>query len=261
MSILQTILEKKRNRLSYSKSKTSLAELKSKIKEIERPRNFQAAIKRDSGSIRMIAEIKKASPSKGLIRSNFDHKKIAEVYAEKKADAISVMTEQDFFQGKLEFLADVKDIVSCPVLRKDFIFDEYQIYEARANQADAVLLIAAVLEKNQAGEYLHLINELGMSALFEIHNHEELEMPLRLNAPIIGINNRNLRTFQIDLETSIKLKKEIPAGTIVAAESGIDTRDDVVKLQDSGIDAMLIGTSFMKSSDIGSKMDELRGVK
>jgi indole-3-glycerol phosphate synthase len=261
MSILQKILEGKRNRLSYSKSKISLTELKSRIKEIERPRNFQTAVKRDSGSIKMIAEIKKASPSKGLIRSNFDHKKIADVYAEKKADAISVVTEEDFFQGRLEFLADVKNIVSCPLLRKDFIFDEYQIYEARANHADAVLLIAAILERNQAGEYLHLINELGMSALFEVHDHEELEMPLRLEAPIIGINNRDLKTFNIDLETSIKLRNEVPAGRIVVAESGIDTRDDVIRLQDSKIDAVLIGTSFMKSTDIGRKMDELRGTK
>ncbi|OGW28896.1 MAG: hypothetical protein A2X59_09145 [Nitrospirae bacterium GWC2_42_7] len=261
MSILQAILEGKRNRLSYSKSKITLTELKSKIANIERPRNFQAAIKKDSGSIRMIAEIKKSSPSKGLIRCNFDHKKISEVYAEKKVDAISVLTEEDFFQGKLEFLADAKNIASCPVLRKDFIFDEYQIYEARANQADAVLLIAAILEMNQAGEYLHLVNELGMSALFEVHDHAELEIPLKLEAPIIGINNRNLKTFQIDLGTSIKLKKEIPANRIVVAESGIDTRDDVIRLQDAGIDAMLIGTSFMRSANIGSKIDELRGIE
>ena len=261
MSILQKILEVKKNRLSLVKSKIPLAELRSTIKNIERPRDFQAAVKRSSQDIKLIAEIKKASPSKGLIRSNFDHKKIAEVYSEKKADAISVLTEEDFFQGKLKFLSEVKNIVSCPVLRKDFIFDEYQIYEARANQADAVLLIAAMLDRNQAGEYLHLVNELGMSALFEVHDHEELEMPLRLEAPIIGINNRNLKTFQIDLDTSVKLKKEIPSDRIVVAESGIETREDVIRLQDADIDAMLIGTSFMRSSDINRKMDELRGIK
>lgn len=261
MSILQKILEAKKSRLSKAKAAIQLKELRSKISELEKPRNFQSAIKRDSDSIRLIAEIKKASPSKGLIRSDFDHKKIADIYAEKKVDAISVLTEEDFFQGKLEFLADVKNIASCPILRKDFIFDEYQIYEARANQADAVLLIAAILDKNQAGEYLHLIKELGMSALFEVHDHNELEMPLKLDAPIIGINNRNLKTFEIDLKTSIKLKKEIPTGRIVVTESGIEKRDDVRKLQDAGIDAMLIGTSFMSSENIGMKIDKLRGVK
>ena len=160
----------------------------------------------------------------------------------------------------MEFLEDVKKIVSCPVLRKDFIFDEYQIYEARAKTADAVLLIAAILGLKQAEEYLHLARELGLSVLFEVHDFAELETALRIHAPVIGINNRNLKTLVIDLNTTFELKKEIPEDRTVVSESGIRTRDDVLRLEVMGIDAMLIGTSLMESQDIAGKIDDLRGI-
>jgi indole-3-glycerol phosphate synthase len=261
MSILEKIVEKKRERLSSSKYKTKLGDLKRIIANIERPRDFQKAIKRDSDCLKIIAEIKKASPSKEVIRTDFDPIKIAAVYEKKQVDAISVITEEDFFQGKLEFLSDVKKVVSVPVLRKDFIFDEYQIYEARAHGADALLLIAAILDDTQADEYLHLALDLGISVLFEVHDHKELESALKVNAPIIGINNRNLKTMEIDLDTSLILRKEIPSDRTVVSESGIKTREDVLKVGAAGIDAILVGTCLMESADIGGKIDYLMGRK
>lgn len=261
MTILEKIVAKKKETLSSSKHRTPLSELKSLIRDVESPRDFQKAIKRDSEAIRLIAEIKKASPSKGLIRSNFNHLEIAAIYENEKVDAISVLTEEDFFQGKLDFLPDVKDTTTRPVLRKDFIFDIYQIYEARAYKADAILLIAAILETNQAQEYISLSRELGMSVLFEVHDMDEMDVALRIKAPVIGINNRNLKTLKIDLNTSLELKREIPKDRIVVAESGIRTSENVLRLQEAGLDAMLIGTSFMESQNISAKIDELRGKK
>ncbi|MDP2157185.1 MAG: indole-3-glycerol phosphate synthase TrpC [Nitrospirota bacterium] len=259
MSILKKIVDRKKERLSYAKAKAPIAHLKTAIRDIPLPFDFEHALKRQEGQIRLIAEVKKASPSKGLIRQDFNHKTIAAVYKDKKVNAISVLTEEDFFQGRIDFLADVKTISLLPVLRKDFIFDEYQIFEARASQADAILLIAAILDEKQAEEYLHISKELGMAVLFEVHDHRELEMALRINAPVIGINNRNLKTLLIDMNTTLELKKEIPVGKIIVSESGIKTRDDVVSLEQAGIDAMLIGTSFMEAADIGRKIEELRG--
>ena len=260
MTILDKIVDKKKDRVSYAKAITPLAELKSAIKNIPEPRGLAKALKRDHTPIRLIAEVKKASPSKGLIRADFSHTGIASVYEAKKVEAVSVLTEEDFFQGRLEFLEEVRRIVSCPVLRKDFIFDEYQIYEARAKTADAILLIAAILELKQTEEYLHLARELGLSVLFEVHDFAELETALRIHAPVIGINNRNLKTLAIDLNTTFELKKEIPEDRIVVSESGIRTREDVLRLDEAGIDAMLIGTSFMESQDIAGKIDDIRGI-
>ncbi len=259
MSVLNKIIEKKKDRLSQAKSRVSVAGLGVVIRDVPAALDFIKAIKRTVGPVRLIAEIKKASPSKGLIRQDFDHKAIAAQYKENKVNAISVLTEEDFFQGNLAFLADVKNIAGLPVLRKDFILDEYQIYEARANQADAVLLIAAILGEKQADEYLHIAGELDMAVLFEVHDHQELEMALRINAPIIGINNRNLKTLRIDMTTTLSLQKEIPADRIIVSESGIRSRADVLRLQQAGIDAMLIGTSLMEAADIGRKIEELRG--
>jgi len=261
MGILDEIVSKKKERLGIAKSGMPLKSLKSRITEAGKPRDFTSAIKRSPDEkIKLIAEIKKASPSKGVIREKFDPLGTASIY-EKKSDAISALTEEDFFQGRLEFIPLIKNTTTKPLLRKDFIFDEYQIYESRANEADAILLIAAILSKNQAEEYLHLARELGLSVLFEVHDFEELEMALDINAFIIGINNRNLKTLQIDLDTSLKLKKEIPKDRIIVCESGIRTREDVLILEKAGLDAMLIGTSLMESSDISKKIDELKGSK
>ena len=259
MSILETIVATKKERVASAKMQVPLGDLKSAIRDKEASRDFRKAIKRDEDGLKIIAEIKKASPSKGLIRADFNHTAIASTYQAKKVNAVSVLTEEDFFQGNLKILEDVRKIVSCPVLRKDFIFDQYQIYEARAKKSDAVLLIAAILGLKQAEEFLHLARELGISVLFEVHDFNELETALRVNAPIIGINNRNLKTLEIDLNTSLDLKKEIPADRIVVSESGIRKREDVEKIEAAGIDAILVGTCLMESPDIGRKIDELRG--
>ncbi len=260
MSILDKIAEKKRERLSISKSRVPLRDLKGRIQDIEEPRDFRTAIKRGDRHIRLIAEIKKASPSKGVIRKDFDPVGIARIYEDKAVDAVSVLTEEDFFSGDLGYIPEVKNTVSRPVLRKDFILDEYQIYESRANGADAVLLIAALLDPAQAGDYLGLARELGLSVLFEVHGFEELEKALRLGADIIGINNRDLKTLSVDLRTTFLLMKEVPSDRVVVSESGIRAREDVMRLDEKGVDAMLIGTTLMESQDIGKKIDELRGI-
>jgi len=257
MGILDNIVSKKKERLGYAKSRVPLRDLKSRIAAAGKPRDFKRAIKRNSGErIKLIAEIKKASPSNGLIRDNFNPLEIASIY-EKKANAISVLTEEDYFQGSLEFIPKVKKATTIPLLRKDFIFDEYQVYEARANEADAMLLIAAILSKNQAEEYLHLAKELGLSALFEVHDLKELEIALLIDADIIGINNRNLKTLKIDINTTFEIKKEIPSDKTIVSESGIRTPDDILRLESAGIDAVLIGTSFMEAADIGKRIKEL----
>ena len=260
MSILDKIAEKKRERLSISKSRVPLRDLRGRIQDIEEPRDFRTAIKRGDRHIRLIAEIKKASPSKGVIRKDFDPVGIARIYEDKAVDAVSVLTEEDFFSGDLGYIPEVKNTVSRPVLRKDFILDEYQIYESRANGADAVLLIAALLDPAQAGDYLGLARELGLSVLFEVHGFEELEKALRLGADIIGINNRDLKTLSVDLRTTFLLMKEVPSDRVVVSESGIRAREDVMRLDEKGVDAMLIGTTLMESQDIGKKIDELRGI-
>jgi indole-3-glycerol phosphate synthase len=258
MSVLNRIVEQKKVRISAAKAARPLAALKSTISSVERPRDFAGAVTGNAGRVKLIAELKKASPSRGLIRPDFDHKKIASIYEARAVDALSVLTEEDFFQGSLDYLPEVRAITSRPLLRKDFLIDDYQIFEARAYQADAVLLIAAILEKNQAAEYLACAGELGMAVLFEVHDHRELEMALLIDAPIIGINNRNLKTLAIDLETTFQLRREIPGGKIVVSESGISRHEDVLKLLEAGVDAMLVGSSFMAAADIGRKIDELR---
>ncbi|MBZ0156394.1 MAG: indole-3-glycerol phosphate synthase TrpC [Alphaproteobacteria bacterium] len=260
MSILDTIAARKAERLRDTKRKTPLPELRGRLQECDAPRDFRGAVRRkNEGALRLIAELKKASPSKGLIRKDFDPVSIASLYERKGADALSVLTEEDFFQGHLSFLREVRQNTALPLLRKDFIFDAYQIYEARVNGADALLLIAALLERNQAQEYLHLAAELGLQVLFEVHDEEELEKALLVNAEIIGINNRDLKTLEIDLSTTLRLRKEIPPGKIVVSESGIRTRSDVERLREAGVDTLLVGTSLMQSEDIGRKIDELLG--
>jgi len=258
VSVLQQIVSRKRERLNQAKGKIFLGEFKARIAGLESPLDFRSAVKSEE-RISLIAEIKRASPSRGIIREDFDLKKIAGIYEEKDVDAVSVLTEEAFFLGDLNHIPSVKRIVSRPVLRKDFIFDEYQVYESRACGADAILLIGSVLERTQAEEYLHLSRELGLSVLFEVHDLWELEQALRIDTDIIGINNRDLRTLNVDLSTTLKLRREIPSGKIVVSESGIKTREDVIRLQRAGVDAILIGTAFMESKDIGGKIEELIG--
>ena len=260
MGILNEIISKKRERLKDSKTRLSIKDLGTKIGNIEESRDFKTAIKRTHGEkIKLVAEIKRASPSKGVIRKDFDHLSIAGIYEEKAVSAVSVLTEEDFFRGNLKFLSGVKRVLTKPVLRKDFIFDEYQIYESRANEADAILLIAAILDKNQAAEYLHLSKELGLYVIFEVHNFKELEIALLTDSDIIGINNRDLKTLQVNINTTFELKKEIPSHNVTISESGIKTREDVKRLENAGIDSILVGTALMEAEDIGKKIDKLMG--
>jgi indole-3-glycerol phosphate synthase len=260
MGILEAIISKKRERLAHSKSKIPFADIRAMSTDAEAPRDFTGAVRRGSGGIRLIAEIKKASPSKGLIRAGFDPAAIARIYQE-KADAISVLTEEDFFKGDIGYIELVKGASERPVLRKDFLFDEYQIYESRAAGADAVLLIERALERPQAGEYLHIARELGMSVLFEVHDERGLEKALSVGADIIGVNNRDLDTLKIDINATSKLKGKIPREKIVVSESGIKNSEDIVRLEEAGVDAVLIGTAFMEAEDIGGKIDEIMGWK
>jgi indole-3-glycerol phosphate synthase len=258
MNILTKIVDRKKERLEEAKRSAPLDALKDRIRGMEQTRDFGEAIRRGPGDpIKLIAEIKKASPSKGLIRSDFDPVAIASIYESGAVEAISVLTEEDHFQGNLSYIAAVKQTTTKPVLRKDFIFDEYQVFEARAAGADAVLLIAAILSQVQAAELYYRAVKLGMSVLFEIHNEEDLETALYVDADIIGINNRDLKTLSIDLSTTLKLKKMLPDGKTVVSESGINTRQDALTLQENNIDAMLIGTAFMKTADISAKINEI----
>jgi indole-3-glycerol phosphate synthase len=255
--ILNRIVKSKRKELVKSKLDRNISKLEDIIDKQPEVLDFKNALKKQSlNDIRIIAEVKKASPSKGIIRKNFNPIIIARQYEINNASAISVLTETEFFMGKLEFLKEIKNAVNIPVLRKDFLFDPYQIYEARANGADAVLLIAAILEKPLIDELLSIVKELSMSALVEIHTKDELEKVLQTNAEIIGINNRNLKTFHTDLQTSIDLMADIPDSKIIVTESGIKTKEDILKLSEAGVDAFLIGETFMRADNPGEMLNE-----
>jgi len=209
--------------------------------------------------VRLIAEVKKASPSRGVIRSDFNPVDIALTYANNGASAISVLTDSKYFQGSLEYLKDIKAALGekrLPLLRKDFILDPYQVYESRAYGADAILLIVAILNPEKLGELLRLSNDLNMDCLVEVHNESELEIALHSGARIIGINNRDLSTFEVDMTTTKRLRPRVPEDRIVVSESGIKDRSDIEKLAGWGVDAVLIGESLMSAPDIAARMKE-----
>lgn len=263
--ILNKILADKRIEVDYRKSLRRISDLK--IEEASPPRDFRAALngRRPSTSrtpttaVKLIAEIKKASPSKGLIRLDFDPIAIGRAYEEAGASAISVLTDEKYFQGRLEYLTAVRKAVSLPLLRKDFIIDTYQVYESRAANADAILLIVAALSKSQLLELMALASNLGMASLVEAHSAKELEVAIESGAEIIGINNRNLQTFETKLETTIELAQSVPGDRILVSESGIFTRADVERLMEAGVDAILVGESLMRESDPRMKVKELLG--
>jgi indole-3-glycerol phosphate synthase len=210
-------------------------------------------------AVSIIAEVKKASPSRGLIRPDFDPVTIARVYEENGARAVSVLTEKKYFKGDIGYLKWISGSIGIPVLRKDFIFDEYQVYEARANGADAFLLIASILERDQMEDLYLLGKELGMEALAEAHDEDDLEKILGLTFKIIGINNRDLKSFEVDIKNTEYLIEDIPMDRIVVSESGISTRDDLKFLQSIGADAALVGEALMREADFGKKLRELTG--
>ena len=254
--ILDDIVARKKERLIEFKSKSIQAELEKAATLASRPRNFTAAIER-GGKPAVIAEIKKASPSAGVIRANLEVAEIAARYERAGAAAISVITEEDFFQGKLRYLTEVKTAVSLPILCKDFIIDPIQVVAARAAGADALLLIAAILEQSSLLELLAMARDLSMASLVEVHNQEEMERVLTTDARIIGINNRNLRTFQVSLDTTFTLRPSVPSDRLVVSESGIQKQSDLQSLASAAVDAVLVGTSLMRAEDPGAKLREL----
>ena len=220
----------------------------------------KSEIRNPKSEIRMIAEVKKASPSKGLIRPDFDPVEIAKTYEASGASAISVLTDEKYFQGSLEYLKAIRQAVDLPLLRKDFIIDPYQIFEARAAGADAILLIVAALPREKLFGFMSLAGALGMDSLVEVHTAEELDIAMEIGASIIGVNNRNLQTFETKLETTLELAAEVPGDRILVSESGIFTRADVERLMEAGVDAILVGESLMRQPDPGVKVKELLGI-
>jgi len=255
--ILDDIIDRRKETVRKAKSAVPLSSLEERIAHIADCVDFPASLAGTrAGHYRIIAEVKKASPSKGIIRKSFKPVAIAAEYERNGAAAVSVLTEEDFFQGKLEYISDIKQQVNIPVLRKDFIFDPYQVYETKAAGADALLLIAAVLEQNLLMDLLQLVEELKMSALVEVHTENELERVLEAGSPVIGINNRNLMSFVTNIQTTCDLVTHIPKGTPIVSESGIGTLDDIRKLTACGVHAFLIGESLMRHEKPGEKLRE-----
>ncbi len=255
--ILDDIIANKKEELAETKRRVSLSDVKARAAEAGPTRGFGDAL--SGKEIRLITEVKKASPSKGVIRPDFDPLAIAGTYAEAGAACLSVLTEQKFFQGRLEYLGAIRKSVALPLLRKDFIIDEYQIFEARAAGADAILLIAACLERHQIEEYIGIAKQLGLDVLVESHTYKELDTSLLAGAELVGINNRDLATFKVSLQTTIDLLSDVPDDRTVVSESGIMTRADVLKLRQAGVDAILVGEGLMRERDIGKKVKELLG--
>lgn len=257
-TILDKIVAAKRREIEASRERVPLRELRAAIADAAPPRDFRAALSKE-GPIRMIAEIKKASPSAGLIRDSFDPISIARIYEDHGAACISVLTDKPFFQGDLDYLVAVCRTVDVPVLRKDFILDTYQLHEARAAGADAVLLIAECLDARTLRKLHDETLELGMTPLVELYEPENLSRVLDAGAMVVGINNRNLHTFGVDLNHTIRLRQQVPDRCVLVGESGIRTRDDVTLLESAGVDAILVGESLMREPDIGLAVDTLLG--
>ena len=267
-SVLDKIVQAKREEIERRKQQSPLASLKETISTLGRPRNFFNAVTRQPNAggklLNLIAEIKKASPSAGVIRAEFDPVAIAQAYVDAGANALSVLTDEPFFQGHLDHIHAVRDAVKLPVLRKDFILDPYQVYESRAAGADAILLIAECLETSQMIDLQILATELNMTCLIEVHDIDNL-MRVRdavIGFPhrsysLLGINNRDLRTFKTDIGTTLRMAELVDDRDVLVSESGIHTRADVTKLAEAGVRAALVGESLLASDDISGKVREL----
>jgi indole-3-glycerol phosphate synthase len=260
MNILEQIYQDKLIEIRNKKKLTSAQEICSKIKRSKALlRNLPDIIKQTLSTNKtvIIAEIKKASPSKGIIRTNFNHIAIAKAYQENGASCLSVLTDEKYFMGKNEYLTQIRQEVNLPILRKDFIIDSYQILESKLIGADCILLIMAMLDEKQAIDLEQAAFDIGLSVLIEIHNEEDLQKALKLKSPLIGINNRNLKTFETSLEVSKSLAPKIPSDKIIICESGIFNKDDIAQMQKIGINSFLIGESLMRQNDIGLALSNL----
>lgn len=266
MTILDEILRRTRDDVQERRAEVPLVELKARCRDCGPTRNFLRALTRDpgaagrrQGALRVIAEVKKASPSRGLIRPDFDPEAVARAYAAAGADAISVLTDAPFFQGSLAHLAAVRQAVDLPILRKDFHVDPYQLWEARAAGADAVLLIVAALTGSELEDLLGLGGELGLSALAEVHTRSELDAALARGAALVGINNRDLRSFDVSLETTFGLLPWVPTDTVLVSESGISEPAQAARLAAAGVDGILVGEGLLRHEDPGRALRRLMG--
>ncbi len=260
MTILDELAAYARQRIENAKKEQSLSEIRKKaLKCVNGNFEFENALKKSG--ISFICECKKASPSKGIIAPEFDYIKIAKEYEYAGADCISVLTEPKWFLGKDEYLKQIASNVNIPCLRKDFTVDEYMIYEAKLLGAKAVLLICSISTEDEIKKYINICDEIGLSALVEVHDEFEVDMALRAGARIIGVNNRNLKDFSVNTENSKKLRNLVPKEAIFVSESGVKTADDVKKLSEIGADAVLIGETLMRADDKKAKLNELRGLK
>lgn len=258
-NILNKILDTKREEIRLTSGYRSLSELEVEVQSAPSVRDFEEAIRSKiaAGQSAVIAEVKKASPSKGVIREHFDPIEIAQSYERHGAACLSVLTDRDYFMGAAEYLVAARSATRIPVLRKDFIIDPYQIYEARCMGADCILLIVAALKQSQMEHLERVAMQLGMSVLVEAHSREEFERATRLQTTLIGVNNRDLRSFETSLQTTLSLLSDLPSGRILITESGIHRREDVALMRDRGINAFLVGEAFMRQQDPGLALKSL----
>lgn len=256
-NVLEKICADKRVHVEHKKAQTPLSVLKEKIEEPSLIPGFISKLK--DSDIGLIAEVKKASPSKGIIRADFDPVKIAQTYQNSGATCLSVLTDEPYFQGHDDYFTAIRAAVSLPMLRKDFMIDPYQIYESRVLGADCILLIMACLSNNQTSEFYDLATSLGMDTLFEVHDEEELERALKLKPKMVGVNNRNLKTLEVDLQTGLSLAKQMPENILKVAESGIYNHTDIQNFLTAGYDAFLVGESLMRENDIAAAVKQLLG--
>ncbi len=260
MDFLAEIVKRKREEVEGARRRRPLSEVKEGIRGAGAPRGFGAALTRGEGP-RIIAEMKKASPSAGLLRGDFRPAALAGAFERGGAAAVSVLTDEGFFQGTLGHIGEARGAGRLPILRKDFILDEYQVYESRAAGADAFLLIAAILEGGRLRGLSALGESLGMDPLVEVHDRRDLDAALEAGAGVIGINNRDLRTFRTDVAVSLELVGVVPDGTVTVSESGISSRDRIESLRRAGVDAFLIGEALMRSPDVEGRLAELSGAR
>ena len=257
--ILNQIVAVKRQEVDAALQRKPLAEMRADAESRVLTRDFVGAMRARiaAGRAAVIAEIKKASPSKGVLRADFEPADIAQTYAEHGAACLSVLTDQQFFQGRIDYLKQARASCPLPVLRKDFIIDAYQVYESRTIGADAVLLIAACLDDAQLRDFEAIARSLDMAVLVEVHDAAELARALELKTPLIGVNNRNLKTFEVSLDTTLTLRHAMPADRLLVSESGIQSRDDVLRLAAAGVNAFLVGESFMRADDPGLALAQM----